>query len=369
MKNQLIFHENTVKKQFHSKIACHKEKEILTLMAGTGLCPEILYCDEHSITMTALPGKPLSFFTEDTDITHIIGKTIEWMCEFNNATENVVLDDINLKNFLFSPSEDKVYGIDFECWHIADNRQNFAGIAAMVANARMVNKATIYDNTIKQLHTVAGTDSITLKEMTEEANKATDLRRKAMPLVRKSDCVILAGGKSSRMGRTKGLLEYNGHTFVDHIIYNTSVFDRQYISANDNQYDHCGFEIIGDIFRDAGPMGAIHAAFETCDNEYVFFIPCDMPLISEETIMNMFSKTDSGADAIIFTANNRIFPTVGIYRKNTLTRVVNLLESGNFKLMHLLDSINTQYVPAPYPHQFVNINTPEDFQSLISCEN
>jgi molybdopterin-guanine dinucleotide biosynthesis protein A len=111
-------------------------------------------------------------------------------------------------------------------------------------------------------------------------------------------------------------------------------------------------------------MGAIHAALTECENEYVFFIPCDMPFITEENIFYLFDTMDTTADAVVFTAKDRIFPTVGIYRKSILPQLEKQIESGNYKMMKLLESIKTQYVQAPFSHQFKNINTPADYDSI-----
>jgi molybdopterin-guanine dinucleotide biosynthesis protein A len=55
---------------------------------------------------------------------------------------------------------------------------------------------------------------------------------------------------------------------------------------------------------------------------------------------------------------------VGIYRKSILPQLEKQIESGNYKMMKLLDSIKTQYVQAPFSHQFKNINTPADYDSI-----
>ena len=87
-------------------------------------------------------------------------------------------------------------------------------------------------------------------------------------------------------------------------------------------------------------------------------------LVNEESIFQLFDKMDTGADAIIFSADGRMFPTVGIYKKIVLPQVKKQINSGNYRLMELLNSVNTQYVEAKYPQQFKNINTPQDYSKI-----
>lgn len=365
MKNQLIFSENSVKKYFHSKIASQKEKELLFLMAGKGLCPDIISADTDHIEMSFINGITLTDALEKCDnIPYIFEKLVHWIIMFNEIIENIVLDDINLKNFIWSETDDKIYGIDFECWHKGDNSINLARAAAMIKSAKTENKASLYNHIVEYILSVCNIDRDLFADKINTETKKINLRRNTMPLIRKSDCVIIAGGKSSRMGFPKGLLLLDNFTFTDHIIYNTSVFDRQFISANTDLYNGFNCSVITDNYKNKGPLGALQACLCACESEYVFFIPCDMPFVSEETVFYLYSQLDKNSDAAVFKANGRVFPTVGIYRKTVLNAVETQLQSNNYRMMELLDIINTQFVNAPYPRQFININTPDDYNNI-----
>ncbi len=362
VKNQLIISDNVVKKQFHSKIAWDKEKELLSLLAGSGLCPHIISACDNAIEMSCISGVTVSQALKKETASYIFEKLADWIIRFNKLTKDIVLDDINLKNFIWNEKENSIYGIDFERWHKGDNTQNLAAIMAVISAARYEDLSVgenLYSNIYRYI--TEKTESNLFVEI--EKRKIT-VRRKAMPLIRKSDCVIIAGGKSSRMGYPKGLLDLNGYAFTDHIIYNTSVFDRQCISANTDLYSGFGCDIIPDIFKDIGPMGALHSALNHCYSEYVFFIPCDMPFVSEETIFHLYNNLSDSCDAAVFSDGDRIFPTVGIYRKTALPFIEKQIKTGNYRLRELLCSLKTQYIPAPYPKQFKNINTPQDYQNI-----
>ncbi len=359
MKNRIVI-ENTVKKYYHSAIACDKENYILDLLKNSGLSPKKISCARNCIETEYINGLTLSQLIDNNEnsLEMIIAKLVEWTDNFNAITKNIVLDDMNLKNFIFSNG--KIYGIDFESWHYGDSSENYSALLAAVKTAYFRDEKA-KEMLCRHMESLVGSiDNAVLKNKTDK----THLRRRVIKRIRNTDCVIIAGGKSSRMGSPKGLLEYMGYTFVDHIIFNTSVFDRQYISANNELYDNFGCKIVKDNYTDIGPMGAIHAALTESEKEYVFFIPCDMPFVTEESIFYLFDKGDINADAVIFTAEGKVCPTVGIYSKSILPQLEKQIESGNYKMMKLLDSVKTQYIEAPLPQQFKNINTPQDYEKI-----
>lgn len=360
MKNKILITDSTVKKYFHSKIAFEKERHILNLLAESGLTANSYHIDDRYIELEYINGQTLSQLIDkdEHNLPAVFDKLILWIREFNIITKNIVLDDINLKNFIYS--DGKIYGIDFESWHCGDNTENYAAILAAVNTAYFKNE-DIKKSLCGHIESLINSDCI---ETVRMQVKKINLRRRAMKKIKLADCVIMAGGKSSRMGRPKALLEYAGFTFMDHIIYNTSVFDRQYISANDSLYNGFGCRVIPDTVAGAGPLGAVCSALEKCKSEYVFFIPCDMPFITQETVFHLFDKMNSDADAAVFTAEGRVFPTIAVYRKTVLPQARKQLESGNYKMMDLLGLIRTQYVSSPYPQQFKNINTPRDYEAI-----
>ena len=106
MKNKLIFTENYVVKQFHSKIAFDKEKQILSLLAGSGMCPDIVNENDNCLKTSFLEGITLSEAIEEKlNLFPIFEKLVQWLAKFNSLTKEICLDDINLKNFIYLQKE------------------------------------------------------------------------------------------------------------------------------------------------------------------------------------------------------------------------------------------------------------------------
>ncbi|MBQ7902948.1 MAG: NTP transferase domain-containing protein [Oscillospiraceae bacterium] len=368
MKNKISIKNGVVTKVFGSVIACDKEKYILALLQGTGLVPRLTGSEKLTVHMEYTDGLTLSQAIEKTprQLPHILEKLIDTLIKFNDYTEDVVLDDINLKNFIYSPGTDTVTAIDFESWHRGDSTCNLAAAKAMIETAFLTDSKAEKLARHMADYICRKTDirPQRLQELSAAEKQKILTRRRAMPRIRRADCVILAGGKSSRMGSDKGLLKLGDYTFTDWLIYTAQLFDNLYISANKDDYLPFGYPVIADIHRDKGPLGAFHACLQAAGKEFVFFMPCDSPFITESTVVEFFSKADLSADCNIPRCNGRIYPATGLYSKSVLPLVQCHIEQDNLRLMSLADRLNTHYVDLSSPDRLRNINTTEDYKTL-----
>ncbi|MBQ5326748.1 MAG: hypothetical protein J6K80_06055, partial [Oscillospiraceae bacterium] len=199
MKNKILIADSTVKKYFHSKIAFEKERHILNLLAESGLTANSYHIDDRYIQLEYINGQTLSQLIDkdEHNLPAVFDKLILWIRQFNSITKNIVLDDINLKNFIYS--DGKIYGIDFESWHCGDNTENYAAILAAVNTAYFKNE-DIKKKLCGHIESLINSGCI---ETVRMQVKKINLRRRAMKKIKLADCVIMAGGKSSRMGRPK----------------------------------------------------------------------------------------------------------------------------------------------------------------------
>ncbi len=177
--------------------------------------------------------------------------------------------------------------------------------------------------------------------------------------------VILAGGKSSRMGQDKALLEYNGKPFIQHIAEALlQVFQRvNIISDKKKEYAFLGLPIHADIFHDSGPLGGIHSALAHATTPSVFIISCDTPFISAEVIAEMLARACPGEVTITDDGTN-MHPLVGIYPATLLRELYEVLSTGRKKVRAFLERSSSHPSILKLPHwqqQLRNINTPTDY--------
>ena len=198
----------------------------------------------------------------------------------------------------------------------------------------------------------------------------------------KIGCAILAGGKSSRMGTDKALLEFEGKQFITQIAEELSWFDERIIARGGNSRLEGELErewtVIPDFYPDHGPIGGLHAALSACESDALFVVTCDMPLIESELVRelcNFMQETDfdekrvDAYDVVISVGEGgKIHPLCGVYRKSVVPVLEEQILSGRNRVMEALKRLRVNYVTVDSPagaRQLANINTPQDYEKLM----
>ena len=90
--------------------------------------------------------------------------------------------------------------------------------------------------------------------------------------------LLLSGGKSSRMGTPKALLEIEGKTLLESVAAAGEGFEERILSVNDPSIPTPeGFVRCADVYPDCGPMAGIHAALDMTGCDALVTAPCDAP--------------------------------------------------------------------------------------------
>ena len=183
--------------------------------------------------------------------------------------------------------------------------------------------------------------------------------------------IVLAGGKSSRMGQDKGLMLYHGKAMVTHVMEQLQpCVDELLIVANTPAYGQFGYPIVADLVEAAGPVGGIYTGLAAASTELIFFISCDTPFITEEAIRKVIAQAGDAAVAVA-TLEGQMQPLFGLYRKSTTVRFRESLRQERYKLQAVIREMNHRLVPLDgltrqYPHLLHNINTPEEFAEALT---
>ena len=174
--------------------------------------------------------------------------------------------------------------------------------------------------------------------------------------------IILAGGKSSRMGSDKGLLDLEGKKFINHIIDAiVPVVDELIIVANNSNYNDLGYKVVGDLVKGCGPMGGIYTGLMISETEKNLIVSCDIPDISTATLQTIISQ--SGKEDVTVPLHNEISePLCAVYHKTCTTEFKKCLDRKEFKMRDALENLNVKYVHFGFndffsADDFANINT------------
>lgn len=181
--------------------------------------------------------------------------------------------------------------------------------------------------------------------------------------------VVLAGGKSTRMGEDKALLNVTGRRMLEGTVRLLSaVFTEIFISANDNSYDDLNIKVIPDDFKGSGPLGGIHAALKYSTHHTNFFTACDMPFIDIRLAVYLIDQVE-GYDAVVPRMGNYYQPLFAVYTKECLQAVENRIQAGKNKITSFYDDIKIKFVDTDELRKFgnpdelfFNVNTPGDLE-------
>ena len=179
--------------------------------------------------------------------------------------------------------------------------------------------------------------------------------------------IILCGGKSSRMGADKGLVNYKGKPLVQYSIELLQTYcDEVLLSCNNEDYKKFNLPLIPDEIKNIGPMGGIYSTLNSSNNEYCIIIGCDVPNINHNLInLLIHSNKLKEYDFIVPIHQGKIEPLCAIYSKTVLNYIQQLIMVDNYKLQELLKKgranfIDVQYLLDDQPDLFKNVNSLDD---------
>lgn len=184
------------------------------------------------------------------------------------------------------------------------------------------------------------------------------------------DCVpvkaagfVLAGGRSSRMGQDKALLQFGGVTLVERCLGKLrAVCEEVAIAGGQPELGRYG-RVIPDGASGCGPLGGIVAALEQSSREWNLFLPVDAPFVPEECLRGMLLAAAEGdSDAVIARAGERLQPLCGVYSRGMLPVLRRELAEGRWKVAPALELAGrVRVMDFADVKWFANLNTPAEF--------
>jgi molybdenum cofactor guanylyltransferase len=153
--------------------------------------------------------------------------------------------------------------------------------------------------------------------------------------------IILAGGKSSRMGADKGLQQLCGKPLIQYAIQAlTGLCNTIIISSTSDAYQSFGYKTVADEIPGIGPMGGIYSALKQSKTEKNLILSCDLPFVSKELLSFILANSTGYQIAIPWLGNQHYEPLCGFYNLAVFDRIYNYIENGNYKLPDLFEEIS-----------------------------
>jgi molybdenum cofactor guanylyltransferase len=189
--------------------------------------------------------------------------------------------------------------------------------------------------------------------------------------------IILAGGKSSRMGFDKQFLKLRDKYIIEMIteklekVFNEIII----VTSKPEEYAKYGYKLVEDEIKDFGPLAGIHVGLKSSGSIHNYIVACDMPFINIKYInymRSLINRHEGKVDGVITRLGEWIEPFNAFYSKSLLQKLEENIEKGNKQINLLLQDSNVFYVSeatarefSPDWDMFTNVNTLKDYEGLI----
>ncbi len=181
--------------------------------------------------------------------------------------------------------------------------------------------------------------------------------------------LVLAGGKSQRMGFDKGAVNWYGKEqryYIADILkpHCKDVF----ISCREEQQQdmEAGYNTMPDTFTGLGPFGAILSALREKPDSAWLVVACDLPLMDSETLQHLVSNRDSSSIATTYQSAFDGFPEplITIWEPKSYPVLLSFLSQGYSCPRKVLINGDITLLNAPNPDALTNVNTPEELEQI-----
>ena len=184
----------------------------------------------------------------------------------------------------------------------------------------------------------------------------------------KMAAIILAGGKSIRMGENKAFIEVDGVPIISRI-YSLfkELFEEVIIVTNQKDlFKNLDSKIYTDLLPDKGALGGLYTGIFFSSFQYSFCVACDMPFIKKALVQYLIKNTKD-EDVIVPRTSDGLQPLHAIYSKNCLEPIRKIIERGKYKIIDFYRLVRVRIVEEndfllldPFRESFINVNTPEE---------
>lgn len=200
-------------------------------------------------------------------------------------------------------------------------------------------------------------------------NRKTDDRKKDL-----YSLLLLAGGKSSRMGRDKAELLLGEKSFLECILEKAEMLGirKKYLSGHG--WEGKGVRTVPDRYRERGPLGGMHACFSVMDTPYALVLPVDVPQISMSVLQilldahgRLLNKNHQEyVRPLLLSHGERTEPLIGIYPAMLGRKIGAIIEKKPAPVFRLLDETGYDICRVSAREwELGNINTPKDYEMLL----
>jgi molybdopterin-guanine dinucleotide biosynthesis protein A len=188
-----------------------------------------------------------------------------------------------------------------------------------------------------------------------------------------ASAIVLAGGRSSRMGRPKALLHFDNEPLIVHIVtaLRTLCADVVVVGAPEQELPSLPAKVIRDAVAYQGPVGGICYGLGAIDGEVAIVVACDSAFLSLPLLSHLLDRIREH-DVVVPLWGGRFQPLHAAYRRTVLPILEQQLARGELRPVDLFGKVRTLNIDEeeirrfdPDGSSFFNMNTPEDYAQAL----
>ena len=191
-----------------------------------------------------------------------------------------------------------------------------------------------------------------------------------MPLMHNDDVtgVILAGGRSRRMGMDKATLPVAGEAlFRRTLSMLQGLFARVLIAGDRPDLAQPGVPAVSDVYPGSA-LGGLHGGLCAAASPWIFAAPCDLACPDPQLARAILAERGD-CDCVVLKTPSGLEPVFALYHRNCLAPMEQMLVRGRYRIHDLFSQVRVRYLaaatlPAGWERALINLNTPEDIRRL-----
>ena len=189
--------------------------------------------------------------------------------------------------------------------------------------------------------------------------------------------IVLAGGRSERMGQDKALLRWNGVSLLEGAVATLRPLVREVVIVADraDRYDLPDCRTVADAFPQTGPLGGILTGLIALGTGMHLAVACDMPSLQPAVLRLLLDAATPEWDVVVPEIDGRLEPLCAVYADTAVPALQDFLQGGGRALHKALDLLRTRRISEadlrrcdPALLTFTNLNTPHDLERLQRSE-
>jgi molybdopterin-guanine dinucleotide biosynthesis protein A len=201
----------------------------------------------------------------------------------------------------------------------------------------------------------------------------TEMRPIKDTIATRASAIVLAGGRSSRMGTPKALLLFDDEPLIVHVVATLHRLFAEIVvvTAPGQELPSMPVTLVRDEVAYQGPVGGIYYGLTAATGDAAFVTSCDSAFLNPDLIAHLVSQIPEH-DVVVPHWQGRFQPLHAVYRRSVAPRREDQLARGELRPIHLFDKVRTRRVDEdeirrfdPDGASFFNMNTPEDYAQAL----